>query len=186
MKWYNGIVLNTKVVKKIVIWTVTISFCLSYINIHLATFTKQTTSPLLHFLSSAISDWPSNVPSFRCFCLLFTVCLDVWNRANWNKGTGEQIRVDYIGCVGMLIACLLTECCRTTWSWKALFVSCTLTGHCRQPHAPHCSKPPVQVWRGKPKQFDFLLGFIHTAFFFETNTFLFHSGNRLLLIESSE
>lgn len=39
-----------------------------------------------------------------CICLLTTFPLEDWNKANWNKWTGEQIRLHYIDCVGFLIA----------------------------------------------------------------------------------
>lgn len=41
------------------------------------------------------------VPSI---CLLTAFPLEDWNKANWNKWTGEKIRLHYIDCVGFLIA----------------------------------------------------------------------------------
>lgn len=67
--------------------------------------------PRLLFLLSTVSSFP--------FCLISTFPLENQKSANWNKWTGEHIRVDCIFSVRILTECLLGECCRTSLYWRA-------------------------------------------------------------------
>ena len=122
-RWWNSF--KQKVVwNKVITGTFNVSLCLSCINIHQhsSCFLHQTdqisTAAFLilsHFITHLLlcSHHLSFHPSLASVSSPTSLLRTETGLIEINE-LGEQIRVDYIGCVGILIACLLSECCRTS------------------------------------------------------------------------
>lgn len=175
----------------------TISCCLPHINInqHSSCYSQQTCPNLPSIAASYLQPfyyWPSLLfslsipPSVLSLCLLPTLPPS-------RTETG-LIEINELGSKSDLITsvvwgCWLRACWVNVADWLVMkSLVCLLNGDwtsqtatCSQGLSPN---PPVGVGRGKRKPNDFLFLFAHQ---FWTNAFfVFHSGNRLLLIKSSE